>query len=354
MAPASWHLFIDEAGAFDGNSSLVAGLLLRGADDAELRARLRNWIDHPFPDVAYPPHAADFLGPSALLVAVARGGLPPADPAISEALQILQSAKGVPCVASFWRMVASTRPPNFAECEAVAGWLATQSPQLATTIARVAQARARALSAPLFALADTDAVLVASALGAGDLDYAEDPYLATLRRLLQRVAVAVDVPHEHTLVTIHAESRHVGLERRPLQLHDLTAAAEAAVVDVGRPRVLFFGGSVQFKGPELHPGLVFADFLATMTRASLRIAQGGRLAALLREVDDRTGASLSARVPCVGGNPVLPTISSDATAPYVAGLVRGALAALPAPVARWETEEAAMWRDAIAQGGVLP
>lgn len=390
---ARWSLYVDESGRFeDGDTSVVAGLLMSASAQSLLpdsdRCRLRRSFAQIWGPAPFPPHAGIYASAygQALLAAIRVTDLTSHDLRASMLAEGEHNRERRKAARGLLDLLAdSAFAPRLEELGAGQRIHLTHGDVRAARAALGNRAPVRAALEPLDAVADKQRGqmhrLLRSAVArtpgsrvllvrADDLDSAElgqpipgtilirDRYVDALEVLLER---AIRLIPEHDTLDVRVLTRTVRL-RLPdgrVEIGQISGNALRGLVHAVRERVgsnvhPLIGEPLRYDdapGAPLHPFLVFADWVATMSRSSLR---GGHLTleGLMANLDQTFTPAEALRAPVQ--HPPLGTLPLAAYAGAAQRRVAAALdghATLPAfeGPPPWAAEQCAAW--VAAAGG---
>ena len=285
-----WTLFLDESGDFDGREPVcVAGLLVPERDTPRLAAAMRRLLDQVAPQLPWPLHAAHMNRAAFHAAAFARTGR-----ARDDEREILeQSAAALERLGGErWKNLLESMAGGRSDPSAFQqpfNLLRARDPALAGALSDVqsgARARFRQALLHFGETVEGGALLVAAADQRAAMNVPLDRYLHVLEVLFERVfAVLRGGVHEVRILCADRLVRIAeGLPRFPLtawHVGEAVRAAERFPLQPPRPgetdpHVRLVPVEPARWGDEVHPGLVFADFVANTLRTPLSNASAWR------------------------------------------------------------------------------
>jgi hypothetical protein len=380
-APTPWQLFVDESGPFHRwGEGVVAGVLLRGADSPELSQALRRAIEEELPFVAWPPHATDLRVPVMHVVSWVRfhggaGGIARSSPnAREDGLSLMAAAEEIEQfsakLGARLRGVARTTDSSFRPAlEALDASVRAQLPALHRRLQSLAEsrrARMRVLLGQLGGIAEEDgAFLVLAGAGDGPLEPLPgtggepgDHYSSVLTALFERVAALLALGDAEAHVDCQVATRDVAanaaiggamVEALGTRAAGRWPGARGVKFSARAPIVRYDGG--------VHPGVVFADFVANSTLHSLSagVGCGLGLGEATHQIRERCGLATSPPPSLLGANLAggyLPPLCAPGLA---ADRVRAAWSGRKGPAPDmirllWSREQSDRWVGAAAEG----
>lgn len=360
-----WTLYVDETGTFETPlTSAVVGVLVRGSPDHHADRRDRLAIERAHPGVVYPPHAADFRAPTAMIARQRRG--PPAfqgplGQAVDRAWAAIQA--DAPAEVTAWGRALMAREQARARgdrasvgacAEAMEAHRAATDRWLrARGMAQPLEEASLQLTAGLDALADrwarerdAGAVVVGATLPGKPETYGglvADGYLHALDALFRRVVLLVartGTPAQVDVVVATREVHHARGFRAPLHPAFLQPVIHRTTLPLGHPPEVWLvpcGGTRRWD-ERLPPGLVLADRCAFRWRAVLASAtKQDRELSMLESELGRAGPPLPVRR-------TLPALAADGSADHAVAAARRGEAVDLSPIRpRWNREQAEEW-----------
>jgi hypothetical protein len=359
-----WTLFVDETGHFDdGDRGAVAGLLVRMEVTQGTVDRWRRRLGVTFPLVTYPMHSTDLRIPATYVAAALRVGSHPSEPeqelvnVCARAVAAVKAATDTEIIA-FRESVARGRKIVRKQLERCTEWLSLQRIRLRPIMdleARHREDLANHTIAPLVrSLGPGGCCLIGAGRGYST-SYGEDDgavaftdgYLLRLAILFERVTGLLSfLPQEPHRVTVHVLERDIENRRYVLGQADVEEAVRVGGQNALplRPDVTFDVRPIVPYDADVHPGLVFADFISNTMLGSLSQTY------TWRSVQDHAANALRLpitldRLRCVIP---LPSIAAEGTAQNCIRTQATGNAVTPAGwLAPWAHEQMRRWLEAL-------